>query len=138
MIELLLQYVDVFAWSYDDMPGLSPEFVSHRLPTDPTRPSVKQKPRKFKPDLCFKIKEKVTKQIEANVVRVTNYPSWLENIVPVTKKDEKIRICVEYQDLNKASPKDDFPLPNIHILIDNCAKHELQTFMDCFADTIKS
>ena len=73
------------------------------------------------------------KQIESKVVEVTKYPTWLSNIVPVAKNDGKIRICVDYRDLNKASPKDNFPLPNIHILIDNCAKHELQYFMDCFA-----
>lgn len=83
--------------------------------------------------MSLRIKEEVTKQIEANVVRVTNYPTWLANIVPVPKKDGKIRIYVDYRDLNKASPKDDFPFPNIHILIDNCAKHELQSFVDCFA-----
>ncbi|XP_070057221.1 uncharacterized protein [Nicotiana tomentosiformis] len=132
MIELLRQYVDVFAWSYDDMPGLSTNIVSHRLPTNPTRLPVKQKPRKFKPDLSLRIKEEVTKQIEANVVRVTNYPSWLANNVPVPKKDRNIIICVDYRDLNKDSPKDDFSLPNIHILFDNCAKHELQSFVDCF------
>ena len=42
-------------------------------------------------------------------------------------------ICVDYRDLNKASPKDNFLLPNIHILIDNCAKHEMQSFVDCYA-----
>ena len=46
------------------------------------------------------------------------------------KKDGKV---VNYRDLNKASPKDNFPLPNIHILIDNCAKHETQSFVDYFA-----
>ncbi|XP_055822105.1 uncharacterized protein LOC129890610 [Solanum dulcamara] len=53
--------------------------------------------------------------------------------VSVPKKDGKIRICIDYRDLNKPSPKDNFPLPNIHILIDNCAKHEMQSFMDCYA-----
>nr|XP_033514667.1 uncharacterized protein LOC117279289 [Nicotiana tomentosiformis] len=85
-IELLRQYANVFAWSYDDMQGLSTDIVSYRLPTDPTRSRVKQKPRKFKPDLSMRIKEEVTKQIEANVVRVTNYPSWLANITPVPQK----------------------------------------------------
>nr|XP_016450605.1 PREDICTED: uncharacterized protein LOC107775396 [Nicotiana tabacum] len=115
----------MFAWSYDDMPGLSTNIVSHRLPTNPTRPLVKQKPKKFKPDLSLRIKKELTEQIKAIVVRVTNYPSWLANIAPVHKKDGKIKIYMDYRDLNKASPKDDFPLPNIHILIDNCAKHEL-------------
>ncbi|XP_055812085.1 uncharacterized protein LOC129882003 [Solanum dulcamara] len=128
-----IETMDVFAWSYDDMPGLSTNIVSHKLPTDPSCPPVKQKPRKIKPDLSLKVKKEVSKQIDANVIRVIKYPTWLANIVPVLKKDGKIRVCVDYRDLNKASPKDDFPLPNIHILIDNCAKHELQSFVDCFA-----
>jgi len=84
-----------------------------------------QKPRKLKPDLSLRIKEEMTKQIEANVLRVTNYPSLLENIIPVPKKDGMIRICVDYQDLNKANLKDNLPLQTIHIPIDNCVKDEL-------------
>ncbi|XP_019256365.1 PREDICTED: uncharacterized protein LOC109234758 [Nicotiana attenuata] len=67
LVDLLQQYIDVFAWSYNDMLGLSTDTVSHRLPTDPTRPPVKQKPRKFKPILSLRIKEEVTRQIEVNV-----------------------------------------------------------------------
>ena len=79
------------------------------------------------------IKEEITKQIESQLVEVTQYPTWLANVVPVSKKDWKKRICVDYRDLNKASPKDNFSLPNIHILIDNCAKHEMNSFVDCYA-----
>lgn len=113
--------------------GLSTDIISHRLLTNPACPLVKQKIRKFKPNLSLRIKDEVTKKIEANTVRVTNYLTWLANIVPVLKKDEKIRISVDYRDLNKDSPKDIFSLLNFHILIDNCAKHELQSFFDCFA-----
>lgn len=60
------------------------------------------------------------------------YPTWLANVVPIPKKDGKVRVCVDYRDLNIASPKNDFPLPNIHILIDNYAKYETQWFVDCF------
>ena len=86
---------------------------------------MKQKARKFKPELSMKIKEQITKQIKSFLVEVTQYPTWLANVVPVAKKDGKIRICFDYRDLNKASPKDNFPLSNIHILMDNCAKHEM-------------
>ena len=133
LVKLLKKYIDVLAWSYDDMPRLSTDIVSHRLPINSEYCPVKQKTRKFKPDLSLRIKEDVMKQIESKVVEVTKYPTWLSNIVPVAKKDGKIRICVDYRDLNKASPKDNFPLPNIHIVIDNCAKHELQSFLNCFA-----
>nr|XP_016503719.1 PREDICTED: uncharacterized protein LOC107821782 [Nicotiana tabacum] len=124
LIQLLLEFKDVFAWSYDDMPGLSVDLVVHKLPTHPDYPPVQQKQRKFKTDISDKIKEEVTKQLKAGVIRVVRYTTWLANVVPVPKKDGKIRVCVDYRDLNKASPKDNFPLPNIHILVDNCAKHE--------------
>ncbi|XP_069150857.1 uncharacterized protein [Solanum lycopersicum] len=101
--------------------------------TDPACPPIKQKLRKYKPEMSLKIKEEVSTQLDAGILQVTEYPTWLANVVPMPKKDGKVRVCVDYRDLNKASPKDNFPLPNIHILIDNCAKHETQSFVDCFA-----
>ncbi|XP_070042734.1 uncharacterized protein [Nicotiana tomentosiformis] len=77
------EYEDIFAWSYDDMMGVSISIVAHKLPTNPTCPRVKQKLRKFKPDMSLKIKEEVTKQIKAKVLRVVEYPTCLANIVPV-------------------------------------------------------
>ncbi|XP_070054563.1 uncharacterized protein [Nicotiana tomentosiformis] len=133
IIKALFEYKDIFAWSYDDMPSLRIDLVVHKLSTDPAFPPVKQNLRKFKTDLSVKIKEEITKQLGAKVIRVTQYPIWLANVVPVPKKDGKTRVCVDYRDLNKASPKDNFPLPNIHILIDNCAKHEIGSFVDCYA-----
>ncbi|XP_070047197.1 uncharacterized protein [Nicotiana tomentosiformis] len=123
-IIFLKEYMDIFAWSYDDMTGLSASIIVHKLPINPMCPPVKQKLRKFKPDMSLKIKEEVTEQIKAKVLQVVEYPTWLANIVPVPKKDGKVRVCVDYRDLNRASPKDDFSLPNIHILIDNYAKYE--------------
>ncbi|XP_070012030.1 uncharacterized protein [Nicotiana sylvestris] len=92
-----------------------------------------QKQRKFKTDISYKIKEEVTNQLKTGVIRVVQYATWLANVVLVPKKDGKIRGCVDYRDLNKVSPKDNFPLPNIHILVDNCAKHEIKSFVDCYA-----
>ncbi|XP_059315447.1 uncharacterized protein LOC132066075 [Lycium ferocissimum] len=65
LINLLRQYIDVFAWSYDDMSGLSTDIVSHKLPIDPSCPPVKQKKRNIKPDLSLKVKEEVSKQFDA-------------------------------------------------------------------------
>ena len=73
------------------------------------------------------------KQIESRLANVMQYPTLLANVVPVAKKDGRIRICVNYMDINKNSPKDNFPLPNIHILIDNCTKHKMQSFVNCYA-----
>jgi hypothetical protein len=54
-------------------------------------------------------------------------------VVVVPKKDGKIRVCVDYRDLNKASPKDNFPLPLIDILVDNAARNAMYSFMDGFS-----
>ena len=54
-------------------------------------------------------------------------------MVPVPKKDGKVRICVDFQDLNKANPKDDFLLPHIDILVNNTAGLALLSFMDGFS-----
>ena len=58
---------------------------------------------------------------------------WISNVVPVPKKDEKVRMCVDFRDLNKACPKDDFPLPHIDVLVDNTASNALMSFMDGFS-----
>ena len=66
-------------------------------------------------------------------LRVVNYPKWLANVVPIPKKDGKVKVCIDFRDLNKASPKDDFPLPHIDILVDNTTRHALLSFMDGFS-----
>ena len=53
--------------------------------------------------------------------------------MPVPKKDGKVRMCVDYRDLNRASPRDDFPLPHIEMLVDNTAGHAFFSFMDGFS-----
>ncbi|XP_077221648.1 uncharacterized protein LOC143855417 [Tasmannia lanceolata] len=93
----------------------------------------KQKLRRMKLEWALKIKDEVTKQLEVGFLEVVEYPEWLANIVPVPKKDGKVRMCVDFRDLNKASPKDDFPLPHIDILVDNTACHALLSFMDGFS-----
>ena len=118
-IKLLHDYVEIFAWSYEDMPGLDTDIVVHRLPTKEDYPPVKQKVRRMHPEMSEKIKAEVMKQFGARFLAVTSYSQWVANIVPVPKKDGKVRMCVDYRDLNMASPKDYFPLPHIDVLVDN-------------------
>lgn len=130
---LLREYQDIFAWSYQDMPGLDTDIVEHYLPLKAGCKPVKQKLRKLKPTWALQVRNEVMKQWEAGFLKVVSYPTWLANIVPVPKKDGKVRMCVDYRDLNRASPKDDFPLPNIDILVDNTAGHGMFSFMDGFS-----
>ena len=87
----------------------------------------------MKPKWTLKIKEEVEKQYNARFLRMVNYPKWLANVVLIPKKDGKVRMSVDFRDLNKANPKDDFALPHINILVDNTARHALLSFMDGFS-----
>ena len=64
---------------------------------------------------------------------MVKYPEWLVNVVPVPKKDSKVRVCVDFMNLNKASPNDDFPFPHIDMLVDSIAGHSMLSFMDGFS-----
>ena len=83
--------------------------------------------------MAVKIKEEVQKQFDVGFLVTAEYPQWVANIVLVPKKDGKVRMCVDYRDLNKASSKDDFPLPHIDMLVDNTAKFKVFSFMDRFS-----
>ncbi|KAL5546225.1 hypothetical protein UlMin_005912 [Ulmus minor] len=87
VINTLKENKDVFAWSYEEMPGLDPLLVTHKLGVEPNK----------KP------------------------------------KNGTIRCCIDYRDLNKACPKDEFPLPNIDMMVDATAGHEMFSFMDGFS-----
>ena len=85
LIKLLEEFSDVFAWSYQDMPGLDTNIVEHHLPLKPECPQVKQKLRRSYPEMAIQIKEEVQKQIDAGFLATSEYPQWLANIVPVPK-----------------------------------------------------
>ncbi|WJZ85652.1 hypothetical protein VitviT2T_005173 [Vitis vinifera] len=68
-----------------------------------------------------------------NAAQLVEYPEWLANVVLVPKKDDKVRVCVDFRDLNKASPKDDFPFPHIDLLVDSTVDHSMLSFMDGFS-----
>ncbi|XP_031402658.1 uncharacterized protein LOC116212231 [Punica granatum] len=96
-------------------------------------PPKRQHLRRQRAGLLLRIKEEIIKQINAGFLEVCNYSEWVANIVPVEKMDGRVRVCVDYRDLNKASPKDNFPLPHIDVLVDNTARHTLFSFMDDFS-----
>ena len=130
---MLHDYVEVFAWSYEDMSRLDTNILVHRLPMKEGCPPVKQKVRCMQPDMSKKIKAEVVKQFNACFLAVTSYPQWVANVVPVPKKDGKVRRCIDYRDLNRASSKDDFPLPHIDVLVDNTTQYKVFSIMDGFS-----
>ena len=81
----------------------------------------------------MQVKEEIQKQLSVGFLSAVEYPEWLANVFHVPKKDGKVKVCVDFRDLNKASPKDDFPLPHIDMLVDNITGHSMLSFMDGFS-----
>ena len=78
------------------------------------------------------IRDEVMKLKRAGAIKEVFYPEWLANTVVVKKKSGKWRVCVDFTDLNKACPKDPFPMPRIDQLVDATAGHPRMSFLDAF------
>ncbi|KAH0746485.1 hypothetical protein KY285_008142 [Solanum tuberosum] len=96
--KLLVEFKDVFAWSYREMPGLSPRIAIHHLGIKKGTCPIKQSQRVFRPELVTQIETEVNNLIEAGFIREVKYPLWISNIVPVKKKNGQIRVCVDFRD----------------------------------------
>ncbi|PKI51388.1 hypothetical protein CRG98_028249 [Punica granatum] len=109
------------------MPGR--EIVEHKILLDPDARPLKQKRRRLGAKWADAIKEEIEKHMKAGFLEVT-YSDWVFNIVPMAKKNGKVRMCVDNRNQNKASPKHDFPLPHIDLLVGNAASGRMPYFMD--------
>ena len=132
MVEFLKRNVDVFAWNAYEAPGVDPSFICHHLNVNPSVIPRKQPPRRFSKDHSDAVKDKVVKVKQAGAIKEVFYPKWLANTVVVKKKNGKWRVCVDFTDLNKAYPKDPFPMPRIDQLVDAIVGHPRMSFLDAF------
>ena len=133
LIHFLRKNRDVFAWKQADMGGIDPTVITHRLNVSPSFKPIKQKRRSFASERQKAINEEVNKLLQAGATREVEYLEWLANVVLVIKANGKWRLCIDFTDINKACPKDSFPLPRIDLIVDATAGHELLSFMDAFS-----
>ena len=115
------------------MPGIAPEVIQDKLNMNPERKPVQQRRRVFAPERDQAVTDEVTKLLTAGFIWEVYYPEWLANVVLVNKANGKWRMCVDFIGLNKACPKDSFPLSRIDQLMDSTAGHKLLMFMDAFS-----
>ena len=128
----LIQNVDVFAWSPYKVLGVDPEFIVHKLNINPSFPPKKQKPRRSAKEYIEAVRQEVGRLKEAGAIKEIFFPEWLANTVVVRKKNGKWRVCVDFTNLNRAFPKDLFPMPMIDQLVDATYGHLRMSFLDAF------
>ncbi|XP_050278100.1 uncharacterized protein LOC126719609 [Quercus robur] len=81
LIQFLKENLDVFAWSHEDMPGILPNVIEHKLNVNPEKKPIQQKRRAFAPKRNQAITDEVNKLLAVGFIREVNYPEWLENDV---------------------------------------------------------
>ncbi|CAA0819813.1 Unknown protein, partial [Striga hermonthica] len=133
LISFLKQNSDVFSWKHENMKGIDPGVASHKLNLDRTIRPVVQKRRKLGPDRQKALEEEVKKLIDNKFIKEAKYPTWVSNPVLVKKSNGLWRLCIDFSDLNKACPKDSYPLPHIDYMVDATSGHELMSFMDAYS-----
>lgn len=114
---LLKKYIDVFAWSYDDMKEFRDGRFQHQILLKPGISPFRKKLRNFNPMMVDAIFKEVDKILKARIIYPIHHSTWVANIVPVSKKSGEIRIFVDFRNLNQGSLKDNYALFNMdHIL----------------------
>lgn len=131
-IQFLKKSTNVFASSHENMHGIDPSVIDHRLSVSSSYKPVRQRRRVFTPEWDNVIKEEVYELITTEFFRKIYYLDWLANVVMVKKVNGKWRMCLYLIDLNKTCPKDRYPLSRIDQLVDSTVGHDLLSFMDVF------
>ena len=92
---------------------MDPRFICHHLNVNPFVTPRRQSPRCSSKDHFDAVREEVRKLKQAGAIKEVFYPEWLANTMVVKKKSGKWRVCVDFIDVNKACPKDPFPMSKI-------------------------
>jgi hypothetical protein len=132
--ERLISYLnhnkDVFVWSALDLVGVSHTIIEHSLSIDSAICPKKQ--RQMSDEKTEVAKVEVHRLLEPKFIEPIDYPTWLTNGVMVQKKNRKWRMCIDFTILNKAYPKDNFPLPRIDKIVDSAVGSEVMSLLDYF------
>jgi hypothetical protein len=133
LLRFLFINKDFFAWTANDLCGVNRDVIEHSLNVDPSFRPRKQRLWKMSDNKAEGARNEVKRLLSAGVIREVKYLEWLANPVMVKKANGKWRMCIDFTDLNKACPKDEFPLPRIDSLVDTTASSELMSLLDCYS-----
>ena len=111
---------------------MDPDFICHHLNVNLLITPKKQLPRHLSKEHAEAVRQEVTKLKQVGAIKEVFYPEWLANTVVVKKKSGKWQVCVDFTDLNKACPKNPFPMPKIDQLVDATVGHPRMSFLDAF------
>ena len=133
VLAVVKKFKDCFAWDYTELLGLDRTLVEHRLPIKKEHLPHQQPQRRMANEVILKEKEDIKRLLQAGFIRPVRYVEWLSNIVLVLKKNSKLCVCIDFRNLNTATPKDEYPMPIADVLVDEVARQKLLSFMDGYS-----
>jgi hypothetical protein len=133
LTEFLCDNANVFTWKPSDMPGIPCGIAVHRLNIKADAKPVQQCLRRFDKEKRKAIGEELARLLAAGFIREVQHPDWLANPVLVKKKNVKWRMSIDYTGINKACPKNPFPLPQIDQVVDSTIGCEALYFLDAYS-----
>nr|GEW35758.1 hypothetical protein [Tanacetum cinerariifolium] len=127
LIEMLRKH---FVWTPTDMTRIPRSVAEHELKTYPYIEPKVQRKKSIALDRRKVVKDEVTEWLKYGIVRKVRYPTWVANPVLVKKPDDSWRMCIDFKELNKACPKDLYPLPEIDWKIESLMGFKYKCFLD--------
>ena len=115
------------------MPGVPRGLAENRLRVDSSAKPVKEHLRRSAVQKRKAIGEEVARLLAAGFIREIYHSEWLANVIMVPKKDKSLRMCIDFKHINRACPKDHFPLPRIDQIVDSTTGCERLSFLDAYS-----
>lgn len=125
---LLHDFKDLFAWSYKELKRFPRQFVNQIELMVNAKP-IKQRQYKINPNYVLKVKEDLDKLLDTWFIYPIEITQLFSPLVIVPKKNDKLKICVNYHKLNAQTKKDSFPLSFLDSILDTIASHDMYSFM---------
>jgi hypothetical protein len=79
------------------------------------------------------MEKEVKKLLDAQIIIHLRFSEWVANLVPMRKKNGKIRLCVDFINLNRISKKDNYPLPKMEHILQRVTSFSRMSMVDGFS-----
>ena len=132
-VELIREFQDVFAWSYEDLKSYDTSIIQHTIPLKENQKPFKQKLRRINPVLLPLIEKEIKRMYEAGIIAPIRFSEWVSNLVPTRKKTGEIRLCFDLRNVNKVSLKDNYPLPKMDYILQRVVGASRISLLDGFS-----
>ncbi|MCO5555393.1 hypothetical protein L7F22_008939 [Adiantum nelumboides] len=130
---IFLEFKDVFSWDHTELKGIDLRVCQHKIPLRLDARPIKMQRYRMNPNYAAKVKEEIDALLKAGFIAEVESSDWLFPVVVVPKKNDNLRIFVDFRMLNEQKIKDPFSLPFTDTMLDEVAGHEMYSFLDGYS-----